>query len=106
MAVGADGETFNSVKAAFRDVAAQSGIDYIQHERTRAPNCIFDEPSGFYHKDVRRYGLVSGTPKEVVPASHVNMILNTMAKDVGGFCFPERNCGGAASADLNGDGLV
>ena len=105
LAVGADGENCHSVRAAFRDVAAQSGIDYVQHERTSAPNCIFDEPLNFHTGDVKSYGIVQGREGEA-SAESVKMVVNAMAKDVGGFCFPERNCGGAAATDLNGDGLV
>ena len=97
--------------AAFVDVAARVGLSAHRQHRASglvAPNCLFDEPfSDFVAAAVlRELGGVLGEEEGgggIMDAVRDNVLQQLEARDIGGFCLPERFTGGAAVGDINGD---
>ena len=92
---------------AFVDVAEEVGLSSHRQHRASglvAPNCIFDEPfSNFIAEEVLR-DLDLNDEKPFAEKVKNTILKQLEARDIGGFCLPERFTGGAAVGDLNNDG--
>ena len=78
----------------------------------RAPNCAFDEPFYSFMGKASRKAMrnMMGPISSMLGRDDVGKLLDAsikkVGKDLGGFCFPERNGGGVFAADYDSDGNV
>lgn len=90
------------------------GFSYAD-ETIRAPECAFDEPFfkhlssatlDYLESASDAHGILLRPLGESALSELISGSVREIGRDLGGFCFPERNAGGVAVGDYDGDGHV